>query len=435
LLVDEFQEFFTQEDSTSRQATMILDRLVRQGRYAGIHVMLGSQNLATSRSIPTSTINQMGIRIALQSSDADARQILADDNPAARLLSRPGEAIYNAASGLVEGNNFFQVALFTDEDRQAQLDGIRSLAESHAVSAAPRVFEGNESARLEKCEPLNNLLAGKVWPAESKSNETWIGEPIAIKEPTSIRMRRQSGNNLLVVTRDEEEGIGILTATVLGLASQQHPAGAHFYNVDLTTVDTTWQDVAEDVAALLPHNVDVLGRRDLPRLLKDLVKLLEDRIDSERIEPSVYLIIQGIQRARDLRLDEMRSGLGFAGEAQDNSPKPPQLLGKLLREGPECGLHVIAWCDSYSNLKHVVDPRFIGEFGLRVVGAMSNEDSMHLIDDPSASRLDKPHRAIFYEEERPGYLEKFRPYAIPDAAWLKGVSETMRSRLTKAQSA
>ena len=36
--------------------------------------------------------------------------ILADDNPAARLLSRPGEAIYNDAGGLVEGNQPFQVA-------------------------------------------------------------------------------------------------------------------------------------------------------------------------------------------------------------------------------------------------------------------------------------------------------------------------------------
>jgi DNA segregation ATPase FtsK/SpoIIIE, S-DNA-T family len=435
LLVDEFQEFFTQEDNTSRQATMILDRLVRQGRYAGIHVMLGSQNLAASRSIPTSTINQMGIRIALQSSDADARQILAEDNPAARLLSRPGEAIYNAASGLIEGNNFFQVALFTDEDRQKQLEAIGAFARDLKVLSSPRIFEGNESARLEKCQPLNTLIAERGWPQDTKKVESWIGEPIAIKEPTSVRFRRQSGNNLLVVTRDEEEGIGIITATMLGLAAQQGPDEAHFFNVDLTTVDSSWQDVAEDVARLLPHNIDVSGRRDVPRLLKDLFDLLNKRIESDVPEPSVYLIIQGIQRARDLRLDEVRSGFGFGKEEEENTPSCPQLLSKLLREGPDVGIHVIAWCDSHSNLKHVVDPRFHGEFGLRVAGAMSNEDSMHLIDDPAAARLDKPHRAIFYDEERPGYLEKFRPYALPDAEWLKGVAEKMRSRLMKAQSA
>ena len=36
LLVDEFQEFFTQDDDIARQTTLILDRLVRQGRAFGI---------------------------------------------------------------------------------------------------------------------------------------------------------------------------------------------------------------------------------------------------------------------------------------------------------------------------------------------------------------------------------------------------------------
>jgi S-DNA-T family DNA segregation ATPase FtsK/SpoIIIE len=433
LLVDEFQEFFTQEDNIARQATMIMDRLVRQGRYAGIHLMLGSQNLAASRSIPTSTINQMGIRIALQSSDADARQILADDNPAARLLSRPGEAIYNSASGLIEGNNFFQVALFTDTDRKEQLDQI---SKAYKGASAPRIFEGNEPASIEKCQPLVKLLSDREWPAETKSPTAWVGEPIAIKEPTSVCFRRQSGSHLLVVTRDEEEGIGILTATVLGLAAQQGPDRAHFFNVDLTTVDTTWENMAEDSARLLPHNIDVLGRRDVPRLLQDLVTEVSRRVESDlSSEPSIYLVIQGIQRARDLRLEEVSSGVGFSGSGEATIPSAAKLLARLLKDGPEVGIHLMVWCDSYSNLKHVLEPRLLSEFGLRVAGPMSNEDSMRLLDDPSASRLDKPHRAIYYEEERPGYLEKFRPYALPESEWFTRTAQRMRARMSKAQSA
>lgn len=436
LLVDEFQEFFTQEDNISRQATMILDRLVRQGRYAGIHVMLGSQNLASSRSIPTSTINQMGIRIALQSSDADARQVLADDNPAARLLSRPGEAIFNSASGLVEGNNFFQVALFTDEDRQKQLEAVTRLAQSHNSKLIPTIFEGNEPARLEKCRPLNQLLTPADWPAGSKSAAIWIGDPIAIKEATSIRLRRQGGSNFLVVTRNEEEGVGIIAAAVLGLAAQHAPDAAHFFNVDLTTAESSWEEVAEDMARLLPHSYDVYGRRDVPLLLNDLAQMTKARIESQSAnEPSVFLIFQGIQRARDLRLEEAGSGIGFSGVDENQGPNARQLLATLLRDGPEVGIHILAWCDSYANLRNVMDPRLLGEFGYRVAGAMSNEDSMHLIDDAAAAKLDKPHRAIFYEEERPGYLEKFRPYAIPDAAWLRTTAENLHNRLRKARSA
>src|SRR5579885_1612608 len=109
LIIDEFQEFFTEEDRIAQDAAMLLDRLVRQGRAFGIHVLLGSQTLGGAYSLARSTIGQMAVRIALQCSETDAHMILADDNPAARLLTRPGEAIYNDANGMIEGNDFFQV--------------------------------------------------------------------------------------------------------------------------------------------------------------------------------------------------------------------------------------------------------------------------------------------------------------------------------------
>lgn len=133
LIVDEFQEFFNENDAVASKASQILDRIVRQGRAFGIHVVLGSQTLAGTYTLARSTIDQMGIRIALQCSEADSRLILSDDNPAARLLSRPGEAIYNSANGLVEGNNPFQVAWLSDEKQKEYLCKIRELAKAKAV--------------------------------------------------------------------------------------------------------------------------------------------------------------------------------------------------------------------------------------------------------------------------------------------------------------
>ena len=40
-----------------------------------------------------------------------------DDNPAPRLLSRPGEGIYNDNAGAIEGNNPFQVVWLDEETR------------------------------------------------------------------------------------------------------------------------------------------------------------------------------------------------------------------------------------------------------------------------------------------------------------------------------
>ena len=109
LVVDEFQEFFVEDDKIAQEVALLLDRLVRQGRAFGIHVILGSQTLGGAYSLPRTTLGQMAVRIALQCSEADAHLILSEDNTAARLLTRPGEAIYNDANGMMEGNNFFQV--------------------------------------------------------------------------------------------------------------------------------------------------------------------------------------------------------------------------------------------------------------------------------------------------------------------------------------
>ena len=88
LVIDEFQEFFVKEDKIAQEASLLLDRLVRQGRAFGVHVILGSQTLAGAYSLARATIGQMAIRIALQCSATDAHLILSDDNDAARLLRR-----------------------------------------------------------------------------------------------------------------------------------------------------------------------------------------------------------------------------------------------------------------------------------------------------------------------------------------------------------
>ncbi|MBI1914481.1 MAG: AAA family ATPase, partial [Planctomycetes bacterium] len=127
LIVDEFQEFFVEDDRMSQEASQLLDRLVRQGRAFGLHVLLGSQTLGGAYSLARSTIDQMAVRIALQCSEADAHLILSEGNSAARLLSRPGEAIYNDANGRVEGNNPFQVVWLPDARREAYLGQLREM--------------------------------------------------------------------------------------------------------------------------------------------------------------------------------------------------------------------------------------------------------------------------------------------------------------------
>ncbi len=437
LIVDEFQEFFTEDDPIASQAAQVLDRLVRQGRAFGVHVLLGSQTLAGSYTLARSTIDQMAVRIALQCSETDSRLILADDNPAARLLSRPGEAIYNDANGLVEGNHPFQVAWLADEQREKYLQEIAALAaERQYRPPQPQiVFEGNAPAEVEKNRPLANLLAAPAWPARGRRVTAWLGEPIAIADPTAAYFRRQSGSNLLIVGQNDEAALGMMAVALISLAAQlPSPAGrgaggegAAFYVLDFGAVDAPYAGLWDTLAGLLPHTVKVGRRRQLLDIIGELASEVQQRLDNEQPgAPSRYLFLYGLQRARDLRQEEMGFG-GFSSFGEEPAaPNPAQQFTTILREGPDLGIHTLVWCDTVTNLNRSLDRRSLREFAMRVVFQMSAEDSANLIDTPAASKLG-PYRALFYDEDE-GRLEKFRPYGLPSAAWLEQVKGWFAAR-------
>ncbi|MGE3276471.1 MAG: FtsK/SpoIIIE domain-containing protein [Vicinamibacterales bacterium] len=423
LLVDEFQEFFTQDDQIARQTTLILDRLVRQGRAFGIHIILGSQTLAGSYNLSRSTLDQMAVRIAMQCSEADSRLILSDDNPAARLLSRPGEAIYNASAGLIEGNNLFQVARVGEHDSSEYLGLVAEIARNSGESLrTPIVFEGNDLAHLVDCRKLRDLLDAADWPNQ-RAVELLLGDPIAIKEPVTARMRRQSGSHLLILSRDEAEGMGLCTASIVSILAQQRPSDAQVFIADFALADGDWAERAETIKRLFPHQVHVLKRqRDVAETVKTLADEVRRRGDVGAERRSLFLVIQGMHRVRVLRGDDE----SFSYD--DDNSTPAEHFASVLRGGPEVGVHVIAWCDTYANASRVADRRLMPHFGLRTGGAMSADDSMNVFDDTAASRIDKPHRSFFFEEERPGQLEKFRPYSMPPLEWLETAARELCSR-------
>jgi len=429
LLVDEFQEFFTDDDTVATQSAQLLDRLVRQGRAFGIHVLLGSQTLAGAYTLARSTIDQMAVRIALQCSEADSRLILSDDNPAARLLARPGEAIYNAANGRVEGNNPFQVAYLTDEERDHYLERVHALAQQHNYrpQQPQLVFEGNAPGAIEKNRPLADLLASPLSTSfvesRRKGVRAWLGDPIAIREPVTALFRKQSGSNLLIVGQSEEAALGMLAASLLSFAAQLPVEGAIFYVLDFGAADDVHADYFTHLQEYLPHDLKLGRRRQLPDFLNTLAAEVQQRLDSEgSVQRPIFLFIHGLQRARDLRADES-AGFGYNFS---NEPQPltlPQQFATILRDGPDVSIHTLAWCDTMANLERTLDRRSLREFSLRVAMQMSEQDSSLLLDTPAANRLGL-HRAFFYSEDE-GRLEKFRPYGLPTPEWLQAVGEQL----------
>lgn len=427
-IVDEFQEFFVEDDKISQECSLILDRLVRQGRAFGIHVLMGSQTLGGAYSLARSTIDQMAVRIALQCSEADAHLILSEENSAARLLNRPGEAIYNDANGRIEGNNPFQVVWLPDERREDYLLRIQRLSAERFPNLfpPPLVFEGNIPADVSRNHLLNQLLRNPTWAEPPRSVQAWLGDAIAIKDPTAAVFRAQGGSNLMIIGQDERAALGIVSTTLVALACQHAPedGATRFYVVDGSPPDDPNAGFLARVGAVLPPGTRVVSWRDLPAVIGELAEEVDRRQQANQTDgPARYLFLHGLHRLRDLRKSEDDFGFSSGGDAKAS---PAKQFTNILREGASLGVHTLLWCDNLNNLNRSLDRQGLREFDMRVLFQMSAVDSSNLIDTPQASKLGI-HRAFFYSEER-GQPEKFRPYGIPSDDWLKTVRQCIGDR-------
>jgi len=422
LIIDEFQEFFIEDDAIAQNASLLFDRIVRQGRAFGIHVLLGSQTLGGAYTLARATLGQMVIRVALQCNEADAYLIMDDNNSAPRLLSRPGEGIYNDAAGAVEGNSPFQVVWLPDDERDRLLDEVRALAETRAMKTeGPIVFEGNAPADVRDNGALREVLE-KAPAGTPEVGRTWLGAPNSIKGPTEAVFHRQSGNNLLVVGQREEAALAILGLALLALGAQ-YPAGRARFVFFQGATDGQGPAFVEAMAKALPHEVTIVGPHEAAGAMNDIAAELKQRMASGAYGAGpVFVFVNGLHKFKKLRHEE-----DFSFSAGEGPADPGAQFDELIREGSAYGIHLLATVDAYSNVTRFISRKGISEFEMRVVFQMSANDSASLIDSPQASGLGL-HRALFFNE-REGTLETFRPYALPGKGWVEEAAGKLAGRV------
>ncbi|MBA3315003.1 MAG: cell division protein FtsK [Planctomycetaceae bacterium] len=425
LVVDEFQEFFTEDDRYSQTASLLLDRLVRQGRAFGIHVLLGSQSLGGAYSLARTTIGQMAVRVALQCSETDAHLILSEENAAARLLTRPGEAIYNDANGMVEGNNPFQVAWLSDGEESSYLERIAALARRNGLPPVSTVvFEGNVPADPSCNQELIASLSKREEQEETLKRDAiptaWLGESVAITGPTAVVFPPRAGTNLLLVGQDRAAVTGIFSACIAALAAGAvAPAKSEsLESIFLFGADASSNGHAGRFGATIDaarSSVRRVAPERAAATIEEISAEVTRRQDAEVGSPPLFVFIEDLSRFRDLRKSD--DDFGFSSFDREKPISAGKRFADVLRDGPAVGVHSIVWCDSYNNLDRGLGRQLLREFEMRVAFRMSAADSSNLIDSPAASRLGA-NRALLHLDDR-GTTEKFRPYGPPSDAWIK----------------
>ena len=154
---------------------------------------------------------------------------------------------------------------------------------------------------------------------------------------------------------------------------------------------------------LLPHDVRVCGPRAAAAALSELLDDLDSRLaeDDGPPGPERFLLIAGLHRWQEV--------------ITEVNYQPSEAAKKLIRlaaEGPDAGIHVVAWTDSCASAERAFR-RDLSHFGLRAVLRVSSAaESDTLLGVPAAVRLADNralYRATDWEHER---TEKFKPYSL-----------------------
>jgi hypothetical protein len=403
VIMDEFQVLFSEEDRLSREAGALLADIAKRGAAFGLHLLLATQSPGGSLMVHLRpAYEQMALRIALGCLLPSVSQaILGEGNDAAIRLSRAGDAIYNDRRG--EGaNTVMRIAMLPTRDRLEWISTIRALGGDRAYQPsatfdpdAPADFTDNPACAVFAADPSR-------WPVPAPTTAAWLGEAIEIKPATAAVFESFVRSNLLVIG-DEEHGHALLLATLLSAAVQRSPADVSFEIAEFARPSSSFHRYFDPVRDL-PHGIRIVGAACALDVLRDLTKDLEARLADAGAasQPRRFFMVAGLHRWQELGAD---SEWGKPTEATT-------LLTRLAEHGPEVGIHVVVWADSYATAERALRRPGIGQFTLRVaLRLQSPTESDALLGVPAAASL-ADDRALFRDVDWPHeQVEKFKPYS------------------------
>lgn len=325
LVLDEFQVLLTEDDEIAVEATELLEKLVRQGRAYGIHVVLATQTLQGIARLAVkrdAIFNQVPYRIVLRTTENDSQELLAPRNIAAAALRFRGQAIINDSLGAVDAN---KEVLIAHADK-SELADLRLDLWRTAPSPSPRIFSQDDPASLlDAVRRHHETLA-----CDDESRRLWLGLPVGVDEtPVSLEYRPEPGAGLVILGDDAPTALGVLASAAVSLALSARGRGDTFLFLDLVPPDPHTSRTRDTLLRTLRNlgaDIDIVARSDVSAALIDLARGLAER-DGD--EPPIHLLAFGLHRA--VRLDA-----GIGDTARD-------ALQTLVTEGATVGVFLLGW--------------------------------------------------------------------------------------------
>lgn len=405
LVIDEFHVLFDGEDALVDEAVTLLERIAKQGRAYGIHVLLASQTVSGLRALAArgdAIFAQFPLRASLKNTAAESQAILSQGNSAAADLTYRGEVIVNRNFGSdPAGSNVRGLVAYADLEvfRRVQRD---LWTRSH--DAPPLVFVGSESAAWERTQ----LLALRDSGRGTTTRTIWLGRPVALTaEPYEVLITDDVDQTIAVIGPNTELARATLESAICTAAIALGAGGT------VTVLDgggesgTPWFERLTDVAAAVGTHLRVIPRDEIAETL--LGRLNEDLDGSA---PATGLVVAlGLQRVRGMDIaapDQIIDDDPYALPSFDEPVTPRAVLRRLATEGALAGLPVIGWWPNLRSLENDLGPAWEGVRAF-VTAGLGTED-LRAICGPHVRAPQETLRLGVFDRVGSGRLEVVVPF-------------------------
>lgn len=336
-IADEFQELFSDPRRAERSA-QILQRIAREGRAFGLHLILSTQTL---RGIPVNLpfLDQIRNRIAFQVSERDFLHVAGGNDSqdlalALRSLNQLGEAIFFNTSGSARKfRSFYRSTSAVRKDVQ-RITG--RLGQVHVKPLTQRIFDGRRSPSI--CSTLA-FTDTRTFPSPGDDKlKVVVGESMRLSPAEFVQLGRRPGDNVLLIGEDEKVASSVLLAMAMSLAAHASRI-ASCQDIRCTLLDFTGQ-ARQKVESLLVHLSRTAFAADLPILVPNV----------ERCEEVLRMWADEVQtrnarnRTENARAFIFLVGLDMSPMANDGGIR--QSIREILENGPQLGIHLILWASS-----------------------------------------------------------------------------------------
>lgn len=341
LLIDEFQVMFTIDEKIVSKIKILIQRLSKEARSAGIHMLFTSQSM--SGTLSKDIKDQFGLRIALRCASDTSQEIIGSDK-AAKIKAKFGYLYSNTAAGETQDSTcMWRTPFLADKYWFSTEEMEEAIAKGEEPPGSLCILDELNKMCVERKIPSRGAFfysSSQQWPAstlrewlsnhkevlEKNPGLIVLGERTAFSTnnaPVNFRISRTDGENILMYAFNNEDLCDLILTLVTNLRADQrntilmNSSDPDYYRIlDIPSI------VGEDFADIAKPTMDP----------EEWLDFLEEVIDERREE--------GVEGKNPIYFFAVRWDKQF-GIYRGDSYRIQERWKAILQNGPAVDVHII----------------------------------------------------------------------------------------------